>query len=310
MNPEMFPDKKERHLSYDEMSAYFQQGRDFMKEWEIGQKEATVVLRPEYESLPAFILLMTDTHFGSIRTNHDLIEEHLSIVEHTPNFFMVHNGDHTDNFNANKHASGMSEDPLPPQLTARGWEQRFINLDRKSKLIAMGFGNHDLFTFEGSQSDYYDTFMGQFQCPVFTEGGVIHIMYGSQIYHLAFSHTYWGRSKLNGTNAVKRFIDFEYPYADIGFLGHVHTSEGLHFEKGGKDRIAVIGGTYKLDDPFARVRGIGGRSGFPGWVVAIWPDKRQMQLFKDTSLAEETMVNLMSVFGDEPYIDPYTNMAK
>jgi hypothetical protein len=203
----------------------------------------------------------------------------------------------------------MTENPMPPQIEGRTWGQKLEKIDRKSKLLAAGFGNHDDFTFEASQNDYYDTFMSELSCPIFTEGGVLHIGVGTQWYHLAMTHRYWGTSKLNPTNACKRYLEHENPYADIILLGHTHQSEGIHFERGGKDRVAVIGGTYKVDDPFARKRGIGGRAGSPGWAVALWPDRRQMQLYKDVSLAEETMI-LMASFSGEDYIDPYTKLAK
>jgi predicted phosphodiesterase len=306
-----FPDKKQHDVSFDDIADYLERGRDMFQEFSIGQQEAIWNIRPEYEALPTFILLMTDTHFGSSKSDTGLIREHLDIVEKTPNFYMVHNGDAVDNFNVVKHGTGMTENPLPPQFQGRGWEDRMVRLDRKSKIGAIGFGNHDDFTFDASQHDFYDTFYGQLECPIFTTGGVLNILVGNQHYQLAMTHKYWGTSKLNPTNAVKRFMEHEYPYADILLLGHTHQSEGLHFERGGKDRIGVIGGTYKDRDDFARKHGIGGRAGSPGWVVALWPDRRHLQLFKDVKDAQETFNNLVQVlYGKKPYIDPYTRLAR
>lgn len=288
-----FPDKKERYVSFNGMVDYLEEGREMLNRFEIGQNEAEWNIRPEYPNLPVFILLMTDTHFGSVRSNTKLIAEHLSLVEDTPNFYLVHNGDQTDNFNAVMHPSGMTENPMPPQIEGRVWAQRLRQLDAQGKLGAIGFGNHDDFTFEASQNDYYDTFMSEMSCPIFTSGGRLDIGVGKQRYILAMTHRYWGTSKLNPTNACKRFLDFEHPDADIILLGHTHQSEGLHFEKGGKDRIACIGGTYKDRDDYARKRGIGGRAGSPGWCVALWPDERNMELFKDVENARVYLEGMM-----------------
>jgi predicted phosphodiesterase len=289
MSKEGFPDKKDRHIEFSEVAQYMQDGRRLIEQYEIGQKEATWIPRGEYKDLPIAVLLMTDTHFGSVRVNTELLQEHLQIVEDTPNFFMVHNGDHTDNFNSTFHASGMSENPLSPQIPGKAWSQRLIELDRKSKIGSLGYGNHDDWMFDASQFDYYDTFFSQINAPIFTQGGELNVMVEGQLYQLAIAHRYWGTSKLNPTNACKRYMEHEYPEADIIMLGHTHQSEGLHFERGGKDRIAVIGGTYKDSDAWARKRGIGGRSGSPGWVVMLWPGKRQMQLYKDVKVAQEVI---------------------
>ena len=286
VRPLMFPDKKPRNWSYETADQILYLSRELRDQFEVGQKEATVVVQTAYPTLPIVISLMTDTHYGALNVNTRLLNEHLGIIRSTPNFFMVHNGDHTDNFNATgKWASGMSEDPLPQQIASRAWAAKLKELDDEGKVIALGFGNHDDFGLKAGQ-DYHESFLSNFRAPILTSGGLLHIVHGNQSYDLAMTHLYWGTSKLNPTNACKRFLDFEYPNADIIFLGHTHQSEGLHFEKGGKDRIACIGGTYKDSDDWARKHGIGGRSGSPGWAVALWPDTRGMMLFQDIEKAE------------------------
>ena len=284
---EMFPDKKKRGWDDSMVDQILYQSRELHDQFEIGQKEATIKIQSDYPDVPIVISLMTDTHYGSLNSDTKRLNEHLQIISNTPNFYMVHNGDHTDNFNATgKWASGMVDDPIPQQTASRAWAMKLKNLDDMGKVVALGFGNHDNFGEKAGQ-DYHETFLSQFRAPILTSGGLLHIKYGSQTYDLAMTHMYWGTSKLNPTNACKRFLDFEYPDADIVFLGHTHQSEGLHFEKGGKDRIAVIGGTYKDKDDWARKWGIGGRSGSPGWAVALYPHERSMMVFKDIEKAED-----------------------
>jgi predicted phosphodiesterase len=308
---EIFPDKKIRLEGtelFDQVSDLLVRSRELEGRFEIGQKEATWIPEPEYPQLPMMLMLMTDTHFGSNKVDTHLLREHLNILKNTPNFFMVHNGDNVDNFNATgKWASGMMEDPVHPQTTSRAWCEVMGVLDNHAKIGAMSFGNHDDFGYKAGQ-DWYESFLSGMTCPIFTSGGLLHIVYGGYKYDLAMTHMYWGTSKLNPTNATKRFIEHEYPEADIAFLGHTHQSEGLHFERGGKDRIGVIGGTYKDKDVYARKWGIGGRSGSPGWVVALWPGQRQMHLFKDVTLAQEFLyTQIHQLTMDEEWVDPYTN---
>jgi len=284
----VFPDKKKRGDVFSETVAIIRQTRELHEKFEIGQTEATWRPQVAHPELPLMLDCMTDPHFGSSKSNIDLLVDHLDLVEETDNFTIITDGDDVDNFNATgKWASGMMEDPLPPQVQGRAWVERMKKLDDKGKIGVMGFGNHNDF---GEQAgwDWYDTFLGGFKCPVFTSGGLLKVEYGNQTYQIALTHRYWGTSKLNPTNACKRYLEHEYPDADVVMLGHTHQSEGLHFERGGKDRIGLIGGTFKDKDTFARKRGIGGRSGAPGWVLALWPDRRQMQLFKDIDVAKSS----------------------
>ncbi len=281
-----FPDKKQPEVSFEEVAGLIGKAREINDKFEVGQTEALWKPATEYPDKPIVVALVTDEHFGSVVSNPGLLQEHLDIIEQTDNMFVVFNGDNVDNFNATgKWATGMMENPLPPQIISRSYMRRLKRMDDQAKIGVMSFGNHNDFGFAGGQ-DWYETFLGEFNCPVFTTGGLLHVATASQTYDLALTHMYWGNSKLNPTNMCKRFMDFEYPNADIAFLGHVHQSEGLHFDKGGKDRVACIGGTYKDKDNFARKHGIGGRAGSPGWAVALWPNERKMQLFKDIKVAQ------------------------
>ena len=293
-----FPDKKPREYTFKDIDEVLIRAREVQDNFEIGQKEATWQVHPEYGNLPISILLMTDTHYGSMRSDTELMNEHLQVVKDTPNFYMVHNGDNVDNFNVTlgKIADGMYENPLPPQIISRAWGEKLKELDDVGKIGVLGFGNHDDFAFSAGQ-DWHDTFLSTFKCPVFTTGGLLHILVGGQHYEMAMTHRHWGTSKLNPTNACKRFLEHEYPTANIAFLGHTHQSEGLQFERGEIERVGVIGGTYKDNDTWARKQGIGGRSGSPGWVLTLWPDRKRMQLFRDVEVAQQFTTSL--IFKEE-----------
>ena len=293
-----FPDKKEREWTPLQVDEVLIRAREVAEKFEIGQKEATFIPHPDYPHLPITILLMTDTHYGSSRADTNLINEHLDVVRDTPNFYLAHKGDHTYNFNVTlgKTADGVFENPLPPQVTSRAWAEKLKGLDDQNKIAVLGFGNHNDFAQSAGQ-DWYDTFLGQFKCPIFTSGGLLHILEGGEHYEMAMTHRYWGTSKLNPTNATKRFLEHEYPTADISFLGHTHQSEGLQFERGGIKRVGVIAGTYKDTDNWARKQGIGGRSGSPGWALMLWPDRKKMELFSDIELAKQ--VTLDMIFREE-----------
>ena len=283
----MYPDKKERVLDTDRIDRYLQEGREIMADFEIGQREATFVPDVEFPHLPVAMLLASDLHYGSLGVNYEQLLRHLDIVEHTPNFLLATNGDEVDAFNAIFHAVAMVENPLPPQVQSRTIAKKLQRLDEMGKIAVISQGNHNRSGFAGGQ-DWYDSFLSEFRCPIFTSGGLLRIRYGSQEYKLLMNHTYWGKSKLNATNAVKRLIEYEGGGdIDIGWLGHVHQSSYEHFERAGKDVVAVISGTYKIDDKWAAQNGIGGRGQQPGITIMLNPHERGIEAFKKIESAKK-----------------------
>lgn len=284
---------------YREATELLKRAQEFNRKIDIGVKEATWQPIPDYPDLPIAILHATDIHYGSTHVDYDLLDKHLTVVEDTPNFYMLTNGDHVDNFNViGKWASAVYENPLPPQLQTMALIERVKGIDAKKKLAVMSFGNHDNFI-DASGYDWFNTFARGLNAPVFTSGGFLHALVGSQWYGIALTHEYWGKSKINPTNAAKRFWEYEYPQADIVLLGHTHQSEVLHWERGGKDRIASIGGTFKLSDNWARKKGIGGRGGEPGHCMILWPDQRKMFATKDIDVAQQFI--LSKIFEKEQH---------
>jgi hypothetical protein len=271
---------------FDETTDLLQRAQHLKKEMSAEQDEG--VWYPDIDTTKPFaVLFATDIHYGSLRTDYDLLKKHLDIVENTPNFGMITNGDEIDNFTVlGKWASGAYENPLMPQDQALAFLEKLKMLDDKGKIGAISFGNHNNMMFAAGY-DFYDTFLRDYKANIFPSGGFLHLVIGDQHYGIAMSHTYWGRSKLNPTNAAKRFWEYEYPQADVAFLGHTHQSEVLSWERGGRERIAVIGGTYKLDDTYAKKLGIGGRGGSPGITLVFNPKEHEMVPFKHIEQAVE-----------------------
>lgn len=286
------PDKKGRSIEFDRITNYIQEGREIMKDFEIGQREAFFVPEVEYPDLPIVILLASDIHYGSMGVNYHKLKEYLDIVEEMPNFYLACNGDEVDAFNAIFHPTGMTENPLPPQVQSRAIAKKLKDLDDMGKIAVISQGNHNRGGFAGGQ-DWYDSFLSSFKCPVFTQGGKIHIVHGGVVYTGIINHTYWGKSKLNPTNAVKRMIEYEGGgNIDFGWIGHVHQSSYEHFERGGRDVIAVVSGTFKEDDKWAAQNGIGGRGQSPGISLVLYPHERKMEAFKDLRNAARFMIKM------------------
>lgn len=289
-----YPDKKVRSLDYDRVTRYIEEGQGIMQDFELGQREATFVPQVEYPELPIVMLLASDIHYGSMGVNYPLLKRHLDIVGDTPNFYLATNGDEVDAFNAVFHPTGMTENPLPPQVQSRAIAGKLLELDSLGKVAVLSQGNHNRSGFAGGQ-DWYDSFLSEFNCPVFTQGGLLRVRHGTQEYKILMNHTYWGKSKLNPTNSPKRMLEYEGVYGgeetpDIAWVGHVHQGAVEHFSRNGKDVIGVVSGTYKEVDKWASQNGIGGRGQRGGICVVLWGDRKKMEAFRDIESALEFMV--------------------
>jgi hypothetical protein len=272
------------------------EARRIYKEMEVGQREATVEVKPAYPDLPIYVWLNTDDHLGSVMTDYEAFRRDFNTVKNRPNFFMISNGDEVDNFMViNKAATGVYENPLSPQQQGLLFQKMFKGMDDLDKIIAFSFGNHNQWL-RGVGYKFENTWLREFKAPVLNCGGVVTIKYGSQEYKVAISHMHWGNSKLNPTNACKRMLEHDYPEADIAFLGHTHQKEALQFTRAGQNKVAVIGGTYKTEDEFGGEHGLGScRGNLGGITLALFPDTKKIVPFYSIQEAEEDLLLRLEV---------------
>lgn len=287
----IFPDKKTGRVDFDRITAHIQEAHEIRKEADVGQERATWLIHSEYQTLPVLLVYMTDIHYGSVGVDYESLIRHFGIVENTPNTYLLLGGDSIDNF-AIKHAhAGIMGDAIPPQLQAQAFMEKVAQLDRKSKLGGICFGNHEDWVGIAGY-DFYQTWMGDVQAPIFSRGGVLHVMLQGEEYRLGITHKFWGTSKLNITNAPKRALEFGYPEAEIMLVGDDHQSSAEIFDRAGKRMLVIDGGTYKTMDPTGKKWGLGpaGRSGYG---IFLWPDQHRFEVFADVDSAKQVMDSLI-----------------
>lgn len=289
-------DKKIPIIDEASMMAHLIEARRIYKEMEVGQREATVKLKTAYPDQPAYIWLNTDDHLGSVLTDYESFLRDFNTVKEMPNFSMISNGDEVDHFMVtNKAATGVYENPMSPQQQGQLFRKMFKGMDDLDKIIAFSFGNHNQWL-RGSGYKFENTWLEDFKAPILNCGGQVTVKYGTQEYKFAISHMHWGNSKLNPTNACKRMMEHDFPDADVAFLGHTHQKEVLHFNRGGKDRVAVIGGTYKLADEWGSEHGMGNcRGNIGGITLAIFPEGKRIVPFYSIQEAQEDFLLRLEV---------------
>ncbi len=291
----IFENKKTPIVDEKSILAHLAEARRLAQENSVGQREATVEIHPQHPNLPIGIWLLNDLHVGSVFTDYESFLRDYEVVSKTPNLYAITNGDLPDNFLVDTaQAAGVYEDSITPEQQALLVQGLMRKLAKQEKLIAMSFGNHEDFSQKGGLS-FEGTWLRDMPCPVFNCGGLLTIKYGSQEYKIAMTHRFWGHSRLNPTNACKRFIEHVYPDADVSYLGHYHVREHLSFQRGGKSRLAIVGGCYKIDDEFGPKRGMGGGGQMGGLCLMLRGDNNEMFVLESVSDAREYLETLERV---------------
>ena len=286
-----FPDKKQSTVIYERITSHIRDAQEIHQEADVGQEQGQWNIKAEHPNLPIMLAYMTDVHYGSLGVDYETLDRHFSIVESTPNTYLIMGGDGIDNF-AIKHAhAGIMGAAIPPQIQARAFMDKLRNLDIHRKLGAICFGNHEDWVGIAGY-DYYQTWMRDMNAPIYTRGGMLTINMGGESYALGITHKFWGVSKLNITNSPKRALEFGYPDAEIMLTGDDHQSGAEIFDRGGKRMLVIDGGTYKTKDPTGKKWGLG-PAGRSGYAIFLWPNEHRFEVFSDIDSAKQVMDSLL-----------------
>lgn len=292
---EEFPDKKIATRTYDQVLSQIRIVQNYKSETSISQDEGSWMPKPDYPDLPIAITWLSDPHFGSLETDYDLLEKHLQTICTTPNMYVAFGGDEIDNFNAGKYPTGIWSDAVTPEDQMIAWADKLTQLNAIHKICAMVWGNHTEFSMMAGINPF-SAFFSHVACPLFVDGGgVLNTKVGQFTYRLGLRHTHWGVSKLNITNAPKRMIQFWKHGLDGAFVGHTHTAAGEDYILAGEQKIAVVGGTYKLMDGFSKRWNGDAQPG--GFTVLLYPDKKFMQLCRYPEVAQDILMGKIARLG-------------
>ncbi|GIW70321.1 MAG: hypothetical protein KatS3mg101_1068 [Patescibacteria group bacterium] len=299
-------DKKDTNVSFNQWLEELKHRQDFEHKIDPTQKEATVYVYGEYPHIPIGISFLTDVHFGNYGVDYHSLDKHLTIIKETPNMFMFMGGDMIDAFSPTKHPTGMMNDIMPPDEQADIMLGVLEDFDQQSKLVGVLLGNHDHFINEAGYR--FEKFLSRIKAPVYQGAGNLNILVGEggEKYRIFVSHTHWGSSKINITNAAKRALQFTSPDADMAFLGHTHQASCEIYHIGGKHKIALVGGTYKVDDKWLQKWGSLEKP-LGGFTVFFYPDKHHMEVVRYPDIARDVILSMIK-YDNRP--DPYTELIK
>jgi hypothetical protein len=232
---------------------------------------------------PVGLAWFSDIHLGSDHTDYIGVERDFDIVKYAPGFYGGFHGDLGDNW-------------IIGALQANSRNQSISLLDE----IRMGFdllgrlgpkllwavpGNHDNWEYILTGRDSIAQALAGMKLLYDPHEVVFTLTVGDAEWLVKVRHKWRGFSSFNDSHAVEVGWERGNTPFDIGIGGHTHTGTWLRpFTRHKKRLYALITGSYKVDDGFARRMGFRGTCGLGSGATILTPD-RDFVFFEDLKYA-------------------------
>lgn len=240
--------KKEKDFHWTRVVPLMQAMQKMSEEMSSSQNYGTWKIETDE---PICIVGIGDTQLGSWGTDYNLFTEMTKELIETPNLYAVLLGDLNQMaIQIKQGISSLNDNLMPPK-----WQIYFLESwlqDVKHKIIASTWDNHSVMREEAAigYSIYAEIFK---RVTIYTNGiGHIDLTIGDQVYKLAISHFFRGKSFINRVHAPVRYLTHEGQDRDIAMQGDYHEPGITKFHQSGRDKVAMVCGSIQTDSPFAK----------------------------------------------------------
>ena len=264
------------------------------QEWrrtaDLEQRRAQQTL--EFADGPIGIAQLADQHLGDHGTDYDRIFEDARLIAETDGLYAGTLGDVVNNFIILKlaHARAGSHITIPEELALA---REYLRLIGPKLLYAVG-GNHDWWTAKMAGIDYFADVLASVNPDVLYDQDDSHITLrvAGAAWRLRLRHKWRGNSIYNPTHGIERAHKWDHDF-DLGVGAHTHES-GLArpFNASGRDGLAVLCGSYKRVDHYARQSGFPKANPSAAVVVIFDPASGTMSGYTDVALAVRVLTAL------------------
>lgn len=203
----------------------------------------------------AVLVFLADQHIGSAGTDYPRLFEEAAAIASTPGMYAFTLGDIIDNFVKVKlaHVRFKTRASIPDEAVAA---KAYLDILAR-KLVASVEGNHERWTEILTGVDMFrDTLAGiSPDCLFDCDDCRVTVKVGRHTWRLRLRHDWAGGSIWNLTHGIERAAKFDGDF-DVGIGAHTHRSGVARgFDNAGAGGMAILCGSYKRIDPFARNRG-------------------------------------------------------
>lgn len=291
-------DKKRNAVDTDGILELLNSAKRLAEDMDVGQREATITLKPKHPNLPAFFWLLCDSHLGSVLIDYPAFSKQYQQVRNTPNFYAICNGDEIDGFlvGMGGTSAGVYEDTISPEQQALLMRGLFKALDKEGKVAGMSFGNHNQWV-KNAGLKFENTWLRDFTCPILNCGGQLTVNYGQQSYKIALTHRYFGGSRLNITNPPNASLTWS--TRKLMWLSWATTTPRVSSSLFGGAESASPLSVEPLRLPMSLVHRRESLSTTPVWAASPWPSSP-----RSTKLSPSFPLTTLWPFTATSYLNP------
>ena len=232
---------------------------------------------------PVALVFISDIHFGARGTDYTAAFADAEIIANTNGMYGIFHGDGIDNFIPNKLAQARRGAPI---TLDEEWALFKIWLEKLGgKLIVAVAGNHDNWTRLLGGVDFLKGILPK-RVLYDRDELFVRVTLGGFEWKLLIRHKTRFNSVYNPLHGIKQTVRFHRHDPDIAVAGHVHRGavHEVWYHQGAR-RLAILTGTYKTEDEYARQEGFTSGGGRGNTVsVILMPDGSSVAL-DDLSMA-------------------------
>lgn len=211
--------------------------------------------RIEFKHGPVCLSFVADLHIGSHGTDYPRMFAEAKTIADTPGLYLVLDGDLLDNFIIPKLIAARQDSHIP---VAEEWAlvRRYLEIVAPKLLISVR-GNHERWSWILAGIDYFADVLRSVKASVIydTDDSLVTLHVGAASFPLRVRHNWRGVSIYNDTHGIERAAKLDGDFI-IGIGAHTHASGLVRtFNAQGRAGMAVLCGSYKRIDPFAREKG-------------------------------------------------------
>lgn len=229
-------------------------------------------------SRPVAIVFTSDWQVGSEGVDYDQFFDDIELIADHPALHAVVGGDGMDLFIKRSLDAASRTMAVSPTLQVATYEKVIERLGKS--LAAMGTGNHEEQIFGATGIDWLLALARRKRIAYTGHGALIELQVGRETYAIFRRHKTRFFSSFNRTHTLKRLWEFAPEDAEVLVGEHKHVATTEPFERHGRQRWAVMCGTYKTYDRYAEAEGYYGMRALSPAVV-FWPREHRMLGFVD-----------------------------
>lgn len=242
-----FPDKHVPSFNWREASSVITAMQQLGRNASVGQDAATIRIDTDE---PIGILFLSDVHIGDWATDYELFERITDEILSIPNLYVALLGDMGAMNIKMRGVAEVAGNLLPPELQLAFFESWLEEM--ADRIILSTWDNHAVEREEaGSGISGFKALQGRY-VPYHNGIGHPDIVVGDELYKLAVSHRFRGRSATNPCAGPMKYLIGEAHDREIAAQGDSHVPGILQFTHGPSTKIAINTGTVQLHSLYAR----------------------------------------------------------